>query len=80
VSGEEKNILYRADESSQGRANLESAMEGLFSFVLFESPFTSVSTVSRGQPTLVSLVLPGVAVYQKIVCVFLEKGGFSRVR
>jgi hypothetical protein len=27
------------------------------SFVLFESPFTSVSTVSRGQPSLVCLVL-----------------------
>jgi hypothetical protein len=26
------------------------------SFVLFESPFTSVSTVSRGHPSLVSLV------------------------
>jgi hypothetical protein len=31
--------------------------EGPLSFVLFESPFTSVSTVSRGHPSLVSLLM-----------------------
>jgi hypothetical protein len=30
--------------------------EGPFSFALFESPFTSVSTVSEGYSSLVSLV------------------------
>jgi hypothetical protein len=39
-----KNLLYR-----QYKPN-ESTKEGPLSFVLFESPFTSVSTVSRGQP------------------------------
>jgi hypothetical protein len=33
----------------------EPTKEGPLSFVLFESPFTSVSTVSRGHPSLVSL-------------------------
>jgi hypothetical protein len=31
--------------------------KGQLSFVLFESPFTKVSTVSRGHPSLVSLVI-----------------------
>jgi hypothetical protein len=31
-------------------------LKGPLSFVLFESPFTSVSTVSRGHPSLVSLI------------------------
>jgi hypothetical protein len=31
--------------------------EGPLSFVLFESPFTSVSAVSRGHPSLVSLII-----------------------
>ncbi len=48
VNGEEKNILYRADCSSQDRTEP-------LKFVLVESPFTSVSTASRGRPSLVSL-------------------------
>ncbi len=45
-----KNILYR-----HGKPNKPTNEEPL-SFVLFESPFTSVSTVSMGQPlSIVSL-------------------------
>jgi hypothetical protein len=65
VYGEEKNILYCAEAAKaeqkypcmywQGKPN-EPTKEGPLSFVLFESPFTSVSTVSRGYPSLVSLV------------------------
>jgi hypothetical protein len=40
----------------QGEPN-ETTKEGPLSSVLFESPFTSVSTISRGHPSLVSLVL-----------------------
>ncbi len=62
VYGEEKSILYMAycRAESQGNKNLlyrqdkpkEPTKEGPLSFVLFESPFTSVSTlsVSRGHP------------------------------
>jgi hypothetical protein len=62
VYGEERSILYWADWSSQGKfKNLlyrhdkpnEPTKEGPLSFVLFESPFTSISTVSSGQPSLV---------------------------
>ncbi len=35
----------------------EPTKEEPLSFVLFESPFASVSTVSKGHPSLVSLVL-----------------------
>jgi hypothetical protein len=41
-----KNLLYWQDKPK----------EGPVSFVLFESPFTSVSTVSRGHPSLFSLI------------------------
>ncbi len=44
-----KNFMYRLDKPN------EPNKEGSLSFVLFESPFTSVSTVSRGHPSLVSL-------------------------
>jgi hypothetical protein len=44
-----KNLLYRHDKPN------EPTKKGPLSFVLFESPFTSVSTVSRGRPSLVSL-------------------------
>jgi hypothetical protein len=65
VYGEEKNILYWDDKSPRQNKNLvnlhgkpkKPTMEGLLSFVLFESPFTSVSTVSRGHPSLVSLLV-----------------------
>ena len=40
-----KNLLYRHDKPNEP-----------LPFVLFESPFTSVSTVSRSHPSLVSLV------------------------
>jgi len=42
--GQNKNILYRHDKPN------EPTKEGTISFVLFDSPFTSVSTVSRGTP------------------------------
>jgi hypothetical protein len=52
---EEKNILYWADESNQGRTKIscqhrkpnEPTKKGLRSFFLIEFPFTSVSTASR---------------------------------
>jgi hypothetical protein len=44
-----KNLLYRHDKPN------EPTKEGPLLIVLFESPFTSVSTVSRGHPSLVSL-------------------------
>jgi hypothetical protein len=37
----------------------EPTKEGPLSFVLFASPFTSVSTFSRGHPSLVSLIFIG---------------------
>ncbi len=56
----EKSILYWADQSMQPRLNKnllyrhdkpnEPIKKGLLSFVLFESPFTSVSTVSKATP------------------------------
>ncbi len=46
-----KNLLHRHDKPN------ELTKVGHLSFVLFESPFTSVSTVSRGQPSLVSLFI-----------------------
>ncbi len=49
---QDKSLLYRHDEPN------EPIREGTLPFVLFESPFTSVSTVSRSHPSLVSLV-PG---------------------
>ncbi len=53
VYGEEKNILYQADQSSQGRTKItctgknEPTKDRPLSFLFFESPFSSVSTVSR---------------------------------
>jgi hypothetical protein len=47
-----KNLLYRYDKAK------EPTKEGPLSFVLFESPFSSVSTFSRGHPSLLSLVVP----------------------
>ncbi len=50
-----KNLLYRHDKPK------EPTKEGSLSFVLFEFPFSSVSTVSRDQrdhPSLESLALP----------------------
>jgi hypothetical protein len=64
VYGEEKNIFYWAEQNSQDRTKYllylhdkpnEPTREGPLSFVLFESPFPLVSTVSRGHPSLVSL-------------------------
>jgi hypothetical protein len=43
-----KNLLYRHDKPN------EPNKEGPLTFVLFESPFTSVSTVRRSLPSLVS--------------------------
>jgi hypothetical protein len=45
-----KNLLYWGDKPN------EQTKEGPLSFILSESPFTSVSTVSRGHPSLASLV------------------------
>ncbi len=51
-SRQNKNHLYRHDKPNK------LTKEGSLSFVLFESPFTSVSTVSRVHPSLVSLHPP----------------------
>jgi hypothetical protein len=48
-SRQDKNLLFRPDKPN------EATEEEPLSFVLFESPFASVSTVSRGHPSLVSL-------------------------
>ncbi len=48
---QDKNLLFRHDKPNKP------TKEGLLSFVLFESPFTSVSTVSRAHPSLGSLLL-----------------------
>jgi hypothetical protein len=42
----EKNLLYRLDKP------YEPTKEEPLSFVLVEFPFTSISTVSRGHPSL----------------------------
>jgi hypothetical protein len=42
----ERNLFYRHDKSN------ELTKEGPLSLVLFESTFISVSTVSRGHPSL----------------------------
>jgi hypothetical protein len=47
---QKKNLVYRHNKPN------EPTKEGLLSFVLFESLLTSVSTVSRGHLSLVSLV------------------------
>jgi hypothetical protein len=47
-----KNLLYWHDKPK------EPTKEGPLSFVLFESLFSSVSTVSRDHPSLASLVVP----------------------
>jgi hypothetical protein len=67
VYDEEKNILYWANWSSQDRKNIscngtksptkETTKEGPLSYVLLETPIASVSTVSRGHPSLISLML-----------------------
>jgi hypothetical protein len=44
-----KNLLDLHDKPN------EPSKKGPLSFVLFESPITSISTVSRGHPSLVSL-------------------------
>ncbi len=50
-AGRTKTLFYRQDKPN------EPTKKGTLSFVLFESPFTSVSTVSRGHPSLVSLAI-----------------------
>jgi hypothetical protein len=45
-----KDFLYWHDK------HIKLIKKGPLSFVLFESPFTSVSTVSRGHRSLVTLV------------------------
>ncbi len=47
-----KNLLYQQDKPNE----LQPRKEGPLSFVLFESPFTSVSTVLRGHPSLIYLI------------------------
>jgi hypothetical protein len=46
---QDKNLLYRNEKP------IEPTKEEPLSFVLFESPVASVSTDSRGHPSLVSL-------------------------
>ncbi len=50
AKAEQKSLVPARQAQSTNR-------EMALSFVLLESPFTSVSTVSRGHPSLVSLVL-----------------------
>jgi hypothetical protein len=50
--GHNSTVLYWHEKPE------ESTEEGPLSYVLKESPFTSVSTVNRGHPSLVSLVEP----------------------
>jgi hypothetical protein len=64
VSSEEKYKLYWADyraakveQKISCTGTTSPTKEGPLSCVLFDSPFTSVSTVSRGNPSLVSLGL-----------------------
>jgi hypothetical protein len=56
-SKQNKSLLHRHDKPNQP------TKKGLFSFVLFESPFASVSVVSRGHPSLFSLVLLATVIY-----------------
>jgi hypothetical protein len=64
----EDNLYVLGDLGSQGRTKISFTgtgspiKEGPLSLVLFDSPFTSVSTVSRGHPFLVSLVVHYLAV------------------
>jgi hypothetical protein len=60
----EQNLLYRHDKPN------EPSREGPLSSVLFESPFTSVSTFSRGHPSLVSMFWTHKSIYsfQKYIC------------
>ncbi len=52
-AGQKSSVPARRDKrTNQGRIP--------FSFVLFESPFSSVSTVSRGHPSLLSVEGAGV--------------------
>jgi hypothetical protein len=46
-----KNLFYNVQAQQAQRTNQERTLSN----VLFKSPFTSVSTVSRGHPSLVSL-------------------------
>jgi hypothetical protein len=48
---QDKNLLYPHDEPDKP------IKEGPLSYVLLESPLASVSTVSRGHPSLVSLLV-----------------------
>ncbi len=62
VYSEEKIILYCPAKAEQKslvplRKAKQATKEGPHLFVLFESPFTTVSTVGRGNSFLVSLVL-----------------------
>jgi hypothetical protein len=63
---DEQNLLYRHSKPN------EPAKEGPLSLVPFGSPFTSVSTVSRGHPSLISL-----GVYWRFLYgTFMRHGGF----
>jgi len=56
-----KSLLYQHDKPK------ESTKEGPLSFVLFESPSTSFSTVSRGHPSLISLLQHGILLQKFLV-------------
>jgi hypothetical protein len=53
--GKKYFVLGRLEQPSTEQKPNEPSKEGPLSFVFFESPFTSISTVSRGHPSLVSL-------------------------
>jgi hypothetical protein len=63
VYGEEKIFCAGSTRAAEAKQKSlvqhdkpnEPTKKGSLSFVLFESPFTSVSTISRGHPSLVSL-------------------------
>ncbi len=64
VYGEEKNVFIGPTRPAKAEKNLlrwqskpnKPTKEEPLSFVVSESPFTSVSTVSRGHPSQVSLI------------------------
>jgi hypothetical protein len=64
---QDKIFLYRHDNLN------EPTKEGPYSFVLFESPFTSISTICRGHPTLVSKIAANS--WQKFPASQVEKFG-----
>jgi hypothetical protein len=51
---QDKNLLYRHNEPNE--PTREGLLSYMYSTVLLVPPFASLSTVSRGRPSLVSLI------------------------